>query len=78
MMCVYAVFEVEDGALPHPYECPTCADPILAAPRRDTRTELLVCWLQLAQGEPIEIPERIPSSVFDGYFAESGYISEEV
>lgn len=78
MVCMIGVFEAEDGAAPHPYNCPLCGDSVCAPPRRDTKTELLVCWLQLAEGEPIDTPERMPSDAFDEYFEEGGYVSEEV
>lgn len=94
MTCLYAEFEIADGAQPRPYYCPACKHPILAPPRRDTKSELLTSWLQLAQGVPIDVPDKIEDSVFDEYFAksvaesvaendaesvaENGYVSEEV
>lgn len=78
MDCMFGVFEVKDGAQPHPYKCPICGDSVCASPRRDKKAELLVCWLQLAGGEPIDAPEHMPSDAFEEYFTENGYISEEV
>ena len=74
-----------DGAQPHPYYCPVCKHPILAPPRRDTRSELLNSWLQLAQGVAIDMSDKILNDVFDEYFVENTenvvqnrYTSEEV
>lgn len=78
MGCVYEVLEVDDGASPHPYQCPICRGAILAPPRRDTKSEQLVCWLQLSQEDEIDTPEEIPLDVFNEYFEERRYISEEV
>lgn len=76
--CVLSVLAVVDGGPQHPYECPTCLEAINAPPRRDMKSEQLVCWLQLAQGDQIDTPEEISLDIFDEYFAKGGYMSEEV
>lgn len=72
------MLEVEDGSSPRPYECPICLEAIDGPPRRDMKSEQLVRWLQLAQGNLIDTPEAISLEIFDEYFTKSGYISEEV
>ena len=76
--CILSVLEVVDGGSPGPYECPICLEAIDAPPRRDVKSEQLVCWLQLAQGDAIDTPHDISLEIFDEYFANSGYMSEEV
>lgn len=72
------MLEVEDGGSPRPYECPICLEAIDSPPRRDIKSEQLVCWLKLARGDLIDTPEDISLDIFDEYFASDGYISEEV